>query len=247
MITGLRTITALLLATLCATTANAAVFAIPAAQMGAIYNPGTIPIGIPAISIVNAPATFFDFQPNLASPNGYVYSTDGSTNPTAGLFPDYHFLGSAGTVAGSSLSPIWTFAAFSSEYYLYPTTDHTPIPNEALESSIWGSNNGGSTWIQGTVAEVYEQGWNAAGLPDDGATRWTFSSPVNIISAVVGLTQGAAGSPLPPWSYGDGDFETDAVMQAVPEPSSIALVLCGGTALLIGRLRRRAFMTSATR
>ena len=215
------TIVALLSATLCATAANAAVFSGPAAQMGAIYNPGTIGIGVPALSVTNAPTTFVSSNPTV----DYSYTTDGSTNPTAGLSPDYHFLGSGGTTP--TTSPIWTFAVKTSDYYLYPAIDHPPLPSEALESSLWGSNDGGATWTLGTVAEVYEQGWDAAGFPDDGATRWTFSSPVDLISAQMGLTQGVAGSPLPPYSYGDGDFEIDAVMQVVPEPATLGLLGLG--------------------
>jgi hypothetical protein len=222
----------LLLASPCATTAIAGVFSGAAAQMGAIDNPGTIPIGVPALTVTNAPTTFLDINPTV----DYSYSTDGSTNPTAGFTPDWHFLGSAGTTPATG--PIWTFAALANDYYLYPTTDHTPLPFEALESSLWGSNDGGSTWTLGTVAEVYEQGWNLAGIPDDGATRWTFSSPVNMILALVGLTQGVAGSPLPPYSYGDGDFETDAVMQ-VPEPGSLMLAAVGLIGLVAWRRRKR--------
>jgi hypothetical protein len=233
MMTTLETIVALLLVTLSATTATAGVFTTAAAQMGAIDNPGTIPIGVPAISVTNAPTTFTDSNPTV----DYSYSTDSSTNPTAGFIPDYHFLGSAGT--SPATSPIWTFAAKTSEYYLYPTIDHLPLPDEALESSLWGSGDGGSTWILGTVVEVYEQGWDAAGVPDDGATRWSFSSPVDMISAQVGLTQGVAGSPLPPYSYADTDFETDAVMQAVPEPATLVMLLTGFLAMC--SCRRRTF------
>src|SRR6478672_3653443 len=213
---SLRIVGALLFATFGASTANA-VFSGPAAQMGAIYNSGTIPIGVPAISITNAPYTFLDVTPTL----NYNYTTDSTTNPTAGFTPDYHFLGSAGT--SPATSPIWTFASKALQFSHYSTIDHPPLPNEALEASLWGSGDGGSTWSLGKVAEVYELGWDANGLPDDGATRWTFSSPVNMISVQVGLTQGVVGSPLSPYSYSDGDFETDAVMQvgAVPEPASI--------------------------
>ena len=232
MNTCLRTIAALLLATLLATAANAGPFSTAAAQMGAIDNLGTMPIGVPAISVTNAPATFLSINPTV----DYTYSTDGITNPTAGLFPDYHFLGSAGTTPATG--PIWTFAALSSDYFLYSTIDHTPLPTEALESSLWGSSDGGSTWALGSVAEIYTQGWNAAGVPDDGGTRWKFSSPVDMIAVLVGLTQGVFGSPLPPYSYADGDFETDAVMQ-VPEPATASLLLIGAGLLGLARRYRR--------
>jgi hypothetical protein len=233
MKTTFRNLVALSLASLLATAANAGVFTTVAAQMGAIDNPGTIPIGVPALSVVNAPTTFLSISPTV----GYTYSTDGSTNFSAGLFPDYHFLGSAG--ATPPAGAIWTFASLATEYYRYATIDHTPLPTEALESSLWGSNNGGSTWILGTVAEIYEQGWDPLGLPEDGSTRWVFSSPVNMISDVVGLTQGVVGSPLPPYSYGDGDYETDAVMQKTPEPASIVMAAVGMVALGVARWRRR--------
>lgn len=231
MKTILRTIVALLSVILCATSANAGVFTTAAAQMGAIDNPGTAPIGIPAISVINAPTTFTNSNPTV----DYSYTTDGSTNAAAGFIPDYHFLGSAATTPAAGAT--WTFANLASEYYLYPTIDHTPLPFEALESSLWGSNDGGSTWMLGTVAEVYEQGWDAAGVPDDGATRWIFSSPVDMISVVVGLTQGVVGSPLPPYSYADGDYETDAVMQT-PEPGTALLALIGVGLLGLARRRR---------
>lgn len=237
MKTIIRTTVALLLATVCATAANAGVFTTAAAQMGAIDNPGTMPIGVPAVSVTNAPATFTNSNPTV----DYSYTTDGSTNTNAGFTPDYHFLGSAGT--SPATSPIWTFAALANDYYHYTTIDHGPLPDEALESSLWGSNDGGSTWTLGTVAEVYEQGWDVAGVPDDGGTRWTFSPAVDMISVQVGLTQGVVGSPQPPYSYSDGDFETDAVMQ-VPEPSSIAMSGLGLLALVGMVYRRRRKMTS---
>ena len=62
MQTVCRTTVPLLLAGLCATAANAGVFSGPAAQMGAIDNPGTIPIGVPALSVANAPTTFGELE-----------------------------------------------------------------------------------------------------------------------------------------------------------------------------------------
>lgn len=218
---------------LCAGAAHASTnYATAASNLGAVYfNTGLLPIGVPAISVTNAPDTFNNLNPTV----DYSYSTDiPNTNPTAGLTPDFHFLGSAGTIPGGSGTtggPVWTFASLSKDYYLYETTDHGPLPSEGLETSLYGSSDGGSTWSLGTIVEVYEQGWSLSGVPDDGATRWLFSSPVDLISAVVGLSQNN-------YQYGDGDFEIDAVMQA-PEPSSIAMAALGLVAL-VGTVYRRA-------
>jgi hypothetical protein len=203
-----------------------------ASDLGATYfNTGLMPIGVPALSVSNAPDTFANLNPNV----DYSYSTDvPNTNPTAGLNPDFHFLGSAGTIPGGSGTTggaVWTFASLSKDYYLYETTDHGPLPNEGLEGSLYGSSDGGSTWSLGTVVEAYEQGWNLSGIPDDGATRWLFSSPVNLISAVVGLSQNN-------YSYHDTDYEIDAVMQ-VPEPTGFILAAVGLIGLIFWRRRKR--------
>ena len=86
-------------------------------------------------------------------------------------------------------------------------------------------------WISGTIKEVFEQGWNAAAIPDDGVTRWSFSQPVNMISAIVGLSQAS-------YSYGYTDYELDAVMQ-VPEPASVVLAGLAAASLLASRRRRK--------
>jgi hypothetical protein len=203
-----------------------------ASDLGATYfNTGLMPIGIPALSVTNAPDTFNNLNPSV----DYSYSTDvPNSNPTAALNPDFHFMGSAGTIPGglgTTGGAVWTFASLSKDYYLYETTDHGPLPNEGLEASLYGSSDGGSTWSLGAIVEVYEQGWSLPGIPDDGATRWLFNSPVNLISAVVGLNQNN-------YSYHDTDYEIDAVMQ-VPEPSAFILGAMGLVGLVVRRRRKR--------
>ncbi|MEX0676270.1 MAG: hypothetical protein WD063_04305 [Pirellulales bacterium] len=204
----------LLVAVLGTSTAHATLFSVAAGDLGAAYNPGLIPIGAPAISVSGFVTTGYFNNPSV----DYSYTLD-STNPASPFNPDYYWLGSGGTTPATGA--IWTFATRSSDYYLYPAIDHLPLPAEALESSLWGSPDGGSTWLLGTLVELYEQGWNLSGIADDGASRWSFSVPVDMVAGVVGLTQGI-------YTYADGDYEIDAVMQ-VPEPG-IAVLLSGGVA-----------------
>src|SRR5438445_118508 len=139
-----------------------------AALLGAAYNPGTAPIGVPAVSIINSASGVGN--------TGYHYPPFGYTDFTqpspqgvlAGKVPDHHWVADGVSPGGVGTNFIWRFGATSTNYWLYPAIDHMPIPDEALEATLWGSNNGGSTWIQGRVVKVYELGWDPATVPDDG-------------------------------------------------------------------------------
>jgi hypothetical protein len=222
----------LVLAGTWAATAHAStVFQAAAAQLGAAYdNTNLLPIGVPAVSVTNAPQTFTNLNPTV----DYTYSIDGSTNTSAGFTPDFQWIGSGATTPGTG--PIWTFGSQSKNYSLYEITDHPPLPDEGLEITLWGSNNGGSTWNLGTAAKVYEMGRSLAGVPDDGNTEWTFGVSVDMISPVAGLAQGT-------YSFSSGnppDFEVDAIMQQrTPEPGSAVLLLVGAASLLAWRKWRK--------
>lgn len=99
---------------------------------------------------------------------------------------------------------------------------------------LWGSNDGAQCGF-GSVAEVYEQGWMPMVCP-------TMAPPAGCSAA--GQHDLELGGPHPgrgrfasaAHSYGDGDFETDAVMQArVPEPDTLALASIGIAALGLAR------------
>jgi hypothetical protein len=222
----------LLLASVWATAAHAStVFQTAASDLGAAYdNTNLMPIGVPATSVVNAPQTFTNLNPTV----DYSYLPDGSTNASAGITPDFHWIGSGATTPAAS--PWWRFGSLSKNYSLYETTDHAPLPDEGLEMTLWGSNDGGSTWNPGTLVKVYEMGWSATGVPDDGNSEWTFGVPVDLIAATAGLTQNL-------YSFNSGnpqDYEVDAIMQQqTPEPGSAVLLLVGAALLLAWRKCRR--------
>lgn len=211
-------------------------FAGAAGQMGAVFNPGACPIGIPAVTITasNSGIWATGDHPNPSIYNPYNQpSTLWGTTPDAGKYPDFNWIADGAAIAIGQ-NTVWNFANTTTDYYLYPAIDHGPVPTEGLEITLWGSNNGGSTWILGRVVELYELGWDAnpATISDNGATRWSFNPPVNMITAVPEFTQGAFNNP--PVSSG-GDYELDAVMQT-PAPSGAALLGLGG--LLVARRRR---------
>jgi len=200
-------------------------FAGAASQLGAVYNSGAGPIGIPAVSITPS-ASGLSVTGYHTNPSIYTaLTTPSPQGPLAGKLPDYHWV--ADGVASVGKSWIWNFGLTKTDYWLYPAIDHTPVPDEALEVTLWGSANGGSTWTPGKVVEVYELGWdpNPLVISDDGASRWSFGTPVNMITAVPGLSQGT-------YSYnGGGDYEIDAIMQT-PEPAALALLGLGGAVAL---------------
>jgi hypothetical protein len=206
------------------------IFGPAAAQLGALYNPGAGPIGIPAVSITpsasGVSATGYHTNPGVYT----ALTTPSPQGALAGRLPDYHWVADGVATVGQNW--IWNFGLAKTDYWLYPAIDHTPVPDEALEVTLWGSPNGGSTWIQGKLVEVYELGWdpNPLVISDDGATRWSFGTAVNMITAVPGLAQGQ-------YAYnGGGDYEVDAIMQT-PEPASLALVGLGGAVLLRRRYK----------
>ena len=203
-----------------------------AAQLGAAYDPGLAPIGTPAVTVT--------FSASGVGNSGYHYPPYGYTdftqpspqNANAGKVPDHHWVADGVSPGGVGTNFLWRFASLQTNYWMYPGIDHDPVPGEALEATLYGSNNGGSTWIKGTVVKVYEQGWDPATIPDDGVSEWFFGTPVDLITAVPGLTQNQ-------YSFSLGnDYEIDAVM-GTPEPASLMLLTAGGL-LAIKRRRRLA-------
>lgn len=227
--TALRTALTVVGAGLLTSTAHAQ-FSGAASQLGALYNPGAAPTGIPAISITPS-ATGQSVTGYHYSNSSYGANTTGSSmGNNAALYPDNHWVAD-GIPLNVGDNWRWNFALKTNTYMLFPAIDHTPLPNEALEATLWGSNDGGATWNLGTVVEVYELGWDpsSTAIVDDGATRWSFSVPVDIITAVPELNQGSY------HSNAGGDYEIDAITQT---PAPGALTLLGAGALVATRRRR---------
>jgi hypothetical protein len=194
-------------------------------DLGAIHNLGYAPAGISGHVVVGPDASGYMLNPFV----DYTYTTPATNPALSGDFVDYEWAHESNSGPTSPANAtVWRFGLLATDYLLVPSLDHGPVPFESLEATLWGSSDGGSTWIKGTLVEVYDQGMTAA-VTEDWTSRWVFSNPVSMVGATAGLIQNN-------YSYGDGDTEIDAVL-AVPEPATLALMALCGLAVVRGRRR----------
>ena len=185
---------------------------------------------------------------------GYVVT---ATTPASVNARDYAWGQNYGTNAGTNpaLDTPWNGSVFdlggpANKAVVFPVIDHGPLPNEALEYTVYLSNTPNSTaladWHLATLSEVYMQGWQAdnAALSDGFTTVWTLASPSDTFRYV--SVQGVGSQALHP--VFDTEDEIDAVAgltaqgtgvgtPPIPEPETYALMLAGLGVL--GMLARR--------
>ncbi|MEZ4296067.1 MAG: DNRLRE domain-containing protein [Polyangiaceae bacterium] len=133
---------------------------------------------------------------------------------------------------------IWDLGGPSNQVAVFPIIDHGPMPQEAIEYTVYLSNNPGATsigtdgeqhWVQAQIEKVYLEGWINTWIADGFTTVWrlpnaqTFryvivpaGGPAALVAdgdqeidTVVGLTFG--GQPVCPPS---GDYDGDGVCNA---------------------------------
>lgn len=110
---------------------------------------------------------------------------------------------------------------------VFNSIDHGPLPQEAIESTVWLSNDQ-LTWTQAVVERVWLEGFEANhGILWDGFT-YAVGTGTSATFRYASVTHGGPGSLIQ-----DGDNEINGIMglQAdytqVPEPGTLAIMLAG--------------------
>jgi len=166
---------------------------------------------------------------------GQNYGTNASTNPAL----DTPWNGTVFDLGGPANKAV-----------VFPVVDHGPLPNEALEYTVYLTDTPNSTnladWHLATLSEVYMQGWqsDATALADGFTTVWTLASPSDTFRYV--SVQGVGSQAFQPVFDTEDEIDAVAGLSAaggsvvgnVPEPETYALMLAG-LAITAWAVRRR--------
>ncbi|HMV66748.1 MAG TPA: hypothetical protein PKA64_07850 [Myxococcota bacterium] len=153
-------------------------------------------------------------------PLGYGYTTyadDLMTYRRRGSCLDWHWIqdGSTNVPADDILSGnVWDLGGLSNQVAVFPIIDHGPIPGEAIEYTVYLSNdptstvigtNGNTDWVEAELVHVYLEGWHTGWVADGFTTVWKL--PGNQLFRYVNVIASGPGAIVQ-----DGDDEIDAVM-----------------------------------
>jgi MYXO-CTERM domain-containing protein len=109
---------------------------------------------------------------------------------------------------------VWDLGGPSNQVAVFPIVDHAPLPGEAMEYSVYLSNNptatsvgtdGETSWVLAHLDRVYLEGWHPGWIVDGFTTVWRLPDAQTFRYANV-----VAGGPGA--LHRDGDDEIDAVI-----------------------------------
>lgn len=176
---------------------------------------------------------------DLTGTGGFAYTCCGSAASrfAAGNAIDNQWLQTSGVIGET----VWDLGFQATKAAVFNTIDHGPLPQEAIESTVYLSNDQ-LTWVQGVVERVWLEGFSPIlGIQWDGFVYAVGTGTTNTFR-YASITHGGPGALI-----SDDDNEINGIMgtqanfqppPAIPEPETYALFSLG-LAALAWRARRK--------
>ena len=168
---------------------------------------------------------------------GYVCCGAAATRFDAANAIDNQWLQTSGVIGET----VWDLGFQATKAAVFNTIDHGPLPFEAIESTVYLSNDG-VTWVQAVVERVWLNGFESnLGIEWDGFV-YAVGTGTSDTFRFASIIHGGLGA-----LQSDGDNEINGIMgtradfqpPAIPEPETYVLMLAGLAAVgLAGRRRK---------
>ncbi len=176
---------------------------------------------------------------DLTGVGGYAYTCCGAAASrfTAANAIDNLWMQTSGVIGET----VWDLGFQATKAAVFNTIDHGPLPGEAIESTVYLSNDK-VNWVQGVVERVWLEGFMSnTGIVWDGFVYAVGTGTANTFR-YASIIHGGPGALI-----ADGDNEINGILGTradftppprLPEPGSLALVALAALALRV--VRRKA-------
>ena len=196
-------------------------------------------VGATMIQATGAQSTGTSTDTTGTGSYGYVAPCNGCGGAlAAGSGIDEHWIQTDNVIGHS----IWDLGFQATKAAVFNTIDHGPLPLEAIESTVYLSNDK-VTWTQAVVERVWLEGFKAnTGILWDGFAYAVGTGSANTFR-YASIIWGGPGA-----LQADGDNEINGIMglrgdftppSPAPEPSTYAMMLAGIAALAVVARRRK--------
>lgn len=182
------------------------------------------------------------YSTDVTGTGSFAYVTPGLSETDAGGAIDVHWLQTDNVIGNY----VWDLGAPSTKAAIFNTIDHDPLPYEAIESTVYLSNDL-INWQAAVTERVWLEGFESnLGIKWDGFA-YAVGTGSNSTFRYASIIWGGPGSLLQ-----DGDNEINGVLgldsdftpvSAVPVPAALPLLASGLSALGFAGWRRRRKLT----